>query len=184
MWNTTASGARQLSGEALAVRPGGGLNNIYTPLTYVREPRALTSRSFVSGYFIYLYWIRRRQRAPRARSKRQEGESAERTRTGGLNRQRAALERGSNTRTVHTHTFRCGCVTHTHNGTHGTHAHEHGTCLYRMILLARTREARWSGTRPSPAAPSGSQEGVAALVEAVRSSASCTAVHAAALASV
>ena len=174
MWNTTASGARQLSGEALAVRPGGGLNNIYTPLTYVREPRALTSRSFVSGYFIYLYWIRRRQRAPRARSKRQEGESAERTRTGGLNRQRAALERGSSD---------TNCA-HTHNGTHGTHAHEHGTCLYRMILLARTREARWSGTRPSPAAPSGSQEGVAALVEAVRSSASCTAVHAAALASV
>jgi len=174
VWNTTASGARQLSGEALAVRPGGGLNNIYTPLTYVREPRALTSRSFVSGYFIYLYWIRRRQRAPRARSKRQEGESAERTRTGGLNRQRAALERGSSD---------TNCA-HTPNGTHGTHAHEHGTCLYRMILLARTREARWSGTRPSPAAPSGSQEGVAALVEAVRSSASCTAVHAAALASV
>ena len=93
---------------------------------------------------------------------------------GGLNRQRAALERGSSD---------TNCA-HTPNGTHGTHAHEHGTCLYRMILLARTREARWSGTRPSPAAPSVSQEGVAALVEAVRSSASCTAVHAAALASV
>jgi hypothetical protein len=46
-----------------------------------------------------------------------------------------------------------------------------------------TRQARWSCTRPSPAAPSVSQDGMAAL-EAVRSSAANTAVIAASLAGV
>ena len=46
----------------------------------------------------------------------------------------------------------------------------HGVCFCRMILLVSTREARWSCTRPSQAAPSVSQEGMAAL-EAVRFSA-------------
>ena len=151
---------------------------------YVREPRALTSRSFVSGYFIYIYIGSGEGSAPRAHGARGRRGRVRSARAQGASTVNAPRSSVAPTRTVHTHTFRCGCVTHTHNGTHGTHAHEHGTCLYRMILLARTREARWSGTRPSPAAPSGSQEGVAALVEAVRSSASCTAVHAAALASV
>ena len=95
---------------------------------------------------------------------------------------------------IHVSKVAVTCIhTALHRGTRGVH-HVRGTaphpratftsaaCAFRgMILLLSTREARWSCTRPSPAAPSVAQEGMAAL-EAVRFSASWTAASATALA--